>query len=152
MKNNYLRDGRAPIPLRRSTSKVMSANKAKNTGPEIAFRKLLSHAGIRGYRLHWKKAAGKPDIAFPGKKIAIFINGCFWHRCPYCKPSFPKTHKEFWTQKFKKNKIRDKEKILALHKNGWKTLTVWECQIIKHPSQSIARVKKLLSSYRGVND
>lgn len=130
----------------------MSANKAKNTTPEIKFRKLLSSEGIRGYRLNWKKAAGRPDIAFPSQKIAIFINGCFWHRCPYCKPSFPKTHKAFWKQKFTKNMLRDKEKVSILRQSGWKVLTIWECQIKKHPNRSFIRVRKVLLLNRGVDD
>lgn len=146
MNAEYLRDGRAPIPLKETTSRVMSANRAKNTTPEITLRKQLSQEGIRGYRLNWKKAPGSPDIAFPGKKIAIFINGCFWHRCPYCKPRLPKTHRIFWKQKFAKNISRDKEKVATLRKNGWKVLTIWECQIKKHPDESVFRVMKVLSA------
>jgi DNA mismatch endonuclease (patch repair protein) len=151
MNKEYLRDGRAPIPLKESTSRVMRANKAKNTKPELSLRKLLYQEGITGYRLNWKKAPGRPDIAFPGRKIAIFINGCFWHRCPYCKPSLPKTHKSFWKQKFAKNILRDKDKVSTLRQNGWKVLTIWECQIKNHPNQSIIRVKKLLLAKRGVD-
>lgn len=151
MEKSYQRDGRSPIPQKEITSRVMSANKAKNTAPEIIFRKMLAGEGIKGYRLNWKKAPGKPDIAFPKRKIAIFINGCFWHRCPYCKLSFPKTHTNFWKQKFAKNKIRDKQKVATLRKDGWKVLTIWECQIKKHPNQSIIRVRKILSSNRGVD-
>lgn len=145
MNKEYLRDGRSPIPLKETTSRVMSANKAKNTTPEIELRKLLSRENIRGYRLNWKKAVGRPDIAFPKQKIAIFVNGCFWHRCPYCKPRLPKTHRNFWEQKFAKNKSRDKEKVATLRKDGWRVLTIWECQIKKHPNQSVAKVKKVLS-------
>jgi len=105
----------------------------------------LYNKGIKGYRLNWKKAPGRPDIAFVGKKIAIFVNGCYWHRCPYCKPSFPKTHRNFWEQKFSKNKIRDKEKISILRQNGWKVLTVWECQIKNHTDRSVNRVIKLVT-------
>lgn len=146
MKDEYLRDGRAPIPVKESTSRVMRANKAKNTTPEITFRRLLSSEGIKGYRLNWRNTPGRPDIAFPSRRIAIFINGCFWHRCPYCKPSFPKTHKAFWRQKFAKNILRDKEKVSLLRKDGWKVLTIWECQIKKRPTLSVVRVKKLLSA------
>ena len=103
IKNTYLRDGRAPIPVDEKTSKVMRANKGKNTKPELYLRKALWHHGVKGYRLHWKKVPGRPDLAFPGKKIAIFINGCFWHRCPTCNPSTPKSNTKFWTEKFKKN-------------------------------------------------
>jgi DNA mismatch endonuclease, patch repair protein len=125
----YIRDGRAPLPLRESTSRVMRANKSKNTKPEIRFRKLLYTMGGRGYRIHKKGILGKPDIVFTKKRIAIFINGCFWHRCPYCNPSIPKSHFDFWQEKFTKNVNRDKiieEELIA---QGWKVYIIWECQI-----------------------
>jgi DNA mismatch endonuclease Vsr len=75
--SDYVRDNRSPIPLNETVSKYMRSNKSKNTKPEILFRKALWKAGIRGYRLHWKKAPGKPDIAFPSKKIAIFLTDVF---------------------------------------------------------------------------
>lgn len=125
----YIRDGRAPIPKSETTSRIMSKIRAKNTKPEILLRKALWKEGCRGYRLHWKKAPGRPDICFPGKKVAIFVHGCFWHRCPHCKPSMPKTHKKFWQEKFQNNKERDKKKIKALKKQGWEVLTIWECQL-----------------------
>src|SRR5271157_969325 len=113
-KPTYIRDGRAPIPEKEATSRVMSANKGINTHPELVLRRALCNEGLRGYRLHWKKAPGRPDIAFPGKKVAVFVNGCFWHRCPYCHPSFPKSNVEFWTAKFEKNRERDKRKRIEL--------------------------------------
>ena len=99
----YIRDKRSPRPLKESTSKVMSANKAKNTKPELLMRKALWHEGIKGYRLNWEKVPGKPDIAFPSKKIAIFINGCYWLRCPKCELPLPNTTTKFWKEKFDKN-------------------------------------------------
>ncbi|MDB5285768.1 MAG: mismatch repair endonuclease [Mucilaginibacter sp.] len=128
-KKIFLRDGRAPIPLKESTSKVMSANKAKNTKPEIRLRKALWSAGLKGYRLNWKKIPGRPDIVFVSKKVAIFVNGCFWHRCEKCSPNFPKTNIEFWSKKFSTNIERDKNKITQLELLGWKVYTIWECDI-----------------------
>lgn len=144
IKHFYIRDGRAPVPIRESTSVVMSANGAKDTKPELFLRKALWHTGIRGYRKNWKKAPGRPDIAFPARKIAIFVNGCFWHRCPYCKPSLPKSHSSFWEQKFSKNVNRDKIKILQLKRANWKVLTIWECQLKKKLQWSVARIEGLL--------
>lgn len=131
-KREYIRDGRAPIPLKESTSRVMSANRGKNTSPEMVLRRSLNAVGIRNYRLHNKKLPGKPDIAFPRAKLAVFVNGCFWHRCPYCKPSMPKSNVDFWKTKFKKNKARDRKKKILLEKMGWKVIVVWECQIKDH--------------------
>lgn len=90
-------------------SNALKAVKSKNTAPEILLRKALRSFGIIGYRLHWNKAPGKPDIAFPSRKIAIFVHGCFWHRCPYCKQKEPQTNVDFWNDKFRKTKERDRK-------------------------------------------
>jgi DNA mismatch endonuclease (patch repair protein) len=142
-KKTYLREGRAPIPKKEVTSEVMSAIKAKNTKPELILRKTLYHNGFSGYRLHWKKAPGRPDICYFCKKIAIFVNGCYWHRCPYCNPPTPKTHTDFWENKFKKNVERDKRKIKELENDNWKVLTIWECQIKNDLQNCIERVQKV---------
>lgn len=147
MEKIYIRDGRAPIPKSETTSKVMSSIHAKNTRPEILLRKALWENGLSGYRLHWKKVPGKPDIAYPQKKIAIFVNGCFWHRCPHCKPSFPKTNVGFWRNKFDKNIERDKTKSSELRKMGWKVVTIWECQIKNDIQTCVKIIKKTISQY-----
>ena len=139
-KNKYIRDGRAPEPVKESTSRVMSANKAKNTKPELLLRKTLWSMGVRGYRLHPKVVPGRPDITFNQRRIAIFVNGCFWHQCPYCKPSNPKTHISFWNQKFKKNVERDIQKMYLLHKSKWKVIVVWECQLKNNPENLIKSI------------
>ncbi len=141
-KKSYTRDGRAPLPVNERTAYTMSRIKGKNTKPEIRFRKALWHAGMKGYRLHYKKAPGKPDIAFPGRKLAIFIHGCYWHRCPHCKPSFPKSHTAFWEEKFRKNVERDERKRKALEEAGWTVLTIWECQIKKQMEEMVEEVRK----------
>ncbi len=123
----------------------MSRIGGKNTNPEVRFRKALWHSGIRGYRLHWKKAPGNPDIAFPGRKVAIFIHGCYWHRCPHCNPSTPKSNRAFWEEKFRKNVERDKKKRAALEADGWSVLTVWECQIKKNLEDQVERARAMIS-------
>lgn len=76
----YVRDKRSPVPKSEATSRVMSANRGRDTGPELLLRRALRAAGHRGYRLHYKKAPGRPDISYVSRKIAIFVHGCFWHR------------------------------------------------------------------------
>ncbi len=142
---SYLRDGRAPIPSKESTSRVMSANKGKNTKPEIALRRALNLQGIRNYRLHNKNLPGRPDIAFPRAKIAVFVNGCFWHRCPICRPSFPKSNIEFWQEKFTKNKARDRKKKRELEKLGWKVIVIWECQIKDDVESVVSKISDLVN-------
>lgn len=127
----YIRDGRAPIPTSEATSRVMSANVGKNTKPELALRQALRAIGIPGYRLHWKKAPGQPDIAYPGRKIAIFMNGCYWHRCPHCNLPIPKSNTDFWMEKFERNKKRDAEVTRKLEEKGWTVLVFWECEVKK---------------------
>lgn len=145
-KAGYIRDGRAPIPLEESTSRVMSSIRGKDTTLEINLRRALREAGVVGFSFHLKRLPGRPDIAFKKKKLAIFINGCFWHLCPYCRPTPPKSHKAFWKKKFTANKLRDARKRLELKKMGWNTLTIWECQWKKRPQRQLMRILKALGT------
>ena len=108
----------------------MQGNKRANTKPELLMRERLREAGLGGYRLQWK-VAGHPDIAWPGKKVCVFVNGCFWHRCPHCKLSTPKKNVEYWTAKFERNVERDRENVAALEADGWRVHVVWECELKK---------------------
>jgi DNA mismatch endonuclease (patch repair protein) len=113
------------VPKSETVSRVMSANAAKNSKPEMLLRQALWHAGLRGYRLHYKiklpaftphstlrtpHSTVRPDISFVGKKLAIFVHGCFWHRCPKCNYPLPATNTEFWQAKFDRNVARDQRK------------------------------------------
>ena len=146
MSKDFSRDKRSPKPLNLSISRVMSANKAKNTKPEITLRKALWREGQKGYRVNWKNIPGRPDIAYPGKKIAIFVNGCYWHRCPKCNLPLPKTNTGFWKEKFDKNVKRDKKKNDELLSLDWVVLVFWECDIKSDISNSIQKVKKVLDA------
>ena len=115
--------------------KSMQGNKGKNTKPELLVRKRLCAAGLTGYRLQWK-VPGRPDIAWPGKRVALFVNGCFWHRCPHCHPSTPKTNVEYWTTKFERNVERDERNLQALRDAGWTVHVVWECQLKKDAAEA----------------
>ncbi len=112
-------------PAQRSYN--MSRIRDKNTRPEEVVRKLLWSHGYR-YRLHRKDLPGKPDIVFPGRKKALFIHGCFWHRhdCRYFK--WPKSNAEFWEKKISENVTRDNRNFDLLAQTGWRHLIVWECE------------------------
>ena len=114
-----------------ATRHVMQANKSKNTKPELFVRADLRKRGLRGYRIQYKRASGRPDVAFPGRRVAIFVHGCFWHRCPYCHPSNPKTNVEFWQAKFSRNRQRDERDTAELVGRGWTVVIVWECRLKK---------------------
>ena len=141
----YIRDKRSPTPKNNNVSKVMSANRAKDTKPELMVRKELYSLGLIGYRLHSKKIPGKPDISYNRYKLAIFINGCYWHRCPHCNLPLPKNNTDFWKQKFNANVNRDKVKGEQLNDIGWRVLTLWECKIKKNLDRQILKVKELLN-------
>jgi DNA mismatch endonuclease, patch repair protein len=108
--------------------RTMQAVKSKNTQPEIAVRKLLHSKGYR-FRLHRKDLPGKPDIIFPSRRKAIFINGCFWHGHDCARGSrIPKTNQDYWVNKVSRNKQRDVLTKTRLQRLGWTSLTVWECE------------------------
>ncbi len=127
----------------------MRGNKSINTKPEVNLRKALLLAGLRGYRLNWEKALGCPDIVYPRRKVAIFVQGCFWHSCPYCKISLPKTHKRYWLKKLSNNKARDQFVQKVLKKEGWRVVVAWECQIKKNPNKVIDKIRNILRTNRG---
>ena len=120
----------------------MSHIRGKNTGPEIKLRKLLWSRNIRGYRIHYN-LLGKPDIVFTKKKIAIFIDGCFWHKCPVCFQE-PETRKEFWMKKIQSNIDRDKKVDMQLKNDGWTVIRIWEHEIKKEPEKTVKRIIALL--------
>lgn len=123
----------APPASSEATRRSMQGNRNKNTKPELLVRQALRDAGLAGYRLQWKvqKGCGKPDVAFPGRRVAVFVNGCFWHRCPYCHPSNPRSNVEFWEAKFQRNRERDERDQQALVAAGWTVVVVWECRLKK---------------------
>lgn len=105
----------------------MSKIKGKDTGPEKKLRKFLFSHQARGYRLHYA-LPGKPDIVFAGDKIAVFVDGCFWHKCPKCFVK-PETRTDFWMKKIEGNVKRDKEVTRKLVKTGWSVLRFWEHEV-----------------------
>lgn len=120
----------APPATNEHVRKSMQGNKRANTKPELLVRQRLREAGLTGYRLQWK-VPGHPDIAWPGKKVCIEVRGCFWHRCPHCQLSMPKSHVEYWAMKFDRNVERDAETTARLAELGWKVHVIWECQLKK---------------------
>lgn len=116
--------------------------KGKNTGPEVRLRQLLYHAGIRGYRVYYN-ITGKPDVVFTRQRIAIFVDGCFWHKCPICFKE-PETRKDFWLEKINKNVERDKRTDLKLSDEGWTVIRIWEHQVKKSPEEVLEIIARAL--------
>lgn len=120
----------------------MSKIRSSDTALELKVRRYLFSNGFR-YRIHYK-LPGKPDIVFPKAKIAVFVNGCFWH-IHGCKLSkIPATNTCFWKQKLSGNKQRDAEVTAALSEFGWKVIHLWECEIEENFEDSMAILRGLL--------
>ena len=123
----------------------MSRIRGKDTKPEMVIRKLVHSLGYR-YRLHVKKLPSNPDLVFISRKKVILVHGCFWHR-HNCKNGrvCPQTRKAFWKKKLERNKERDKYNKMLLNKQGWKVLTIWECQI-RDIEKTTKRITNFLES------
>jgi len=116
-------------PQRRSWN--MSRIRGSDTGPEKRVRSLLHRMGFR-FSLRRRELPGRPDIVLTGRRIAVFVHGCFWHmHAGCCNAVIPKTRTEFWRSKLRGNVTRDRIAIRALRRLGWRVLVVWECELEK---------------------
>jgi len=122
----------------------MSRIRSKNTQPEIILRRLLWSQGYRGYRINVKNLPGKPDIVFTKYKTAIFIDGCFWHKCPKCFVE-PKTNRDYWLPKIEENVAHDKMVNTQLEKIGWNVIRIWEHEVKENPKGCSERIIKQIS-------
>ena len=110
-------------------SAVMRRVKGRDTSPEIAVRRMLRAAGI-GYRLGGWGLPGKPDIVMPGRRTVVFVHGCFWHGHDCARGSRkPKANADYWTAKLARNVARDHQVVAKLTNEGWRVITVWECDL-----------------------
>lgn len=110
-------------------SAVMRRVKGRDTSPELAVRKILRAAGI-GYRLGGCGLAGRPDVVMKGRRIALFVHGCFWHGHDCSRGARqPKTNADYWIAKIGRNRARDADAAQALRADGWRVIVVWECDL-----------------------
>lgn len=122
----------------------MRSNRSKDTGPELAVRRLLHGLGYR-YRLHRRDLPGSPDIVFAARRKVVFVHGCFWHAHDdgVCRAaSVPKTRSDFWRAKLSDNRERDSRHVAALEEGGWKVLIVWECWL-----RDVTKVATVLQTF-----
>jgi DNA mismatch endonuclease (patch repair protein) len=110
-------------------SAVMRAVKGRDTTPELAVRRILHAAGV-GYRLGGRGLPGRPDLVMQGRRVAVFVHGCFWHGHDCARGArAPKANADYWTAKIGRNRARDAAAAAALADAGWRVVTVWECGI-----------------------
>lgn len=130
----------------------MKAVKSSGTAPEMAMRRILWNAGLR-YRLHKKELPGKPDIVFTRAKVAVFVDGDFWHGNQWRLRGFKSLedqlekvgNRAYWENKIRKNIQRDRAVDTALRKAGWKVIRIWESQVKRNPARAAARVIRSVS-------
>ncbi|ABF87499.1 very short patch repair protein [Myxococcus xanthus DK 1622] len=125
-----------------SRSEQMSRIRGRDTSPERLLRSALWRAGLR-FRLHTRTTHGRPDVVFPRHKVAVFIDGCFWHGCPkhYVRP---RTRDEFWSSKLRENVERDRRQTLLLEEGGWRVCRFWEHQIFESLAEVVEWVRQAL--------
>ncbi|MGZ4226604.1 MAG: very short patch repair endonuclease [Solirubrobacteraceae bacterium] len=124
-------------------SRVMATVRNRGTKPELELRRSLWAAGVRGWRCNRRDLPGTPDLAFSRGKLAIFVDGAFWHGHP--SKFRPGRSGAFWDEKIARNQARDREVEEELTALGWRVLRVWDFEVLKDPVAAVARVKALLS-------
>jgi DNA mismatch endonuclease (patch repair protein) len=122
-------------------SRIMASVRTRGSGTtEVFMATVLRRQGLRGFRRQWR-VRGTPDFVWPRFKVALFVDGCFWHGCPHCRRA-SKSNKSFWRLKVKNNRSRDKRVAAALRRQGWKVLRVWECAV--RSAATAERIKRAL--------
>jgi DNA mismatch endonuclease, patch repair protein len=139
-------DTRTPEQRRR----IMSAVRGKNTGPELTLRQALYRAGVRGWRCHYARASGTPDVAWPALRLAVFVDGAFWHGHP--SRHRPGRSGEYWDTKIAGNIERDRRVDRELGEQGWLVVRLWDFEVRANVDQVVARVFAALDERIGVAD
>jgi DNA mismatch endonuclease (patch repair protein) len=126
-------------------SAVMRRVKGRDTTPELTVRRALTRLGAR-YRLQRGDLPGRPDIVMPGRRLAIFVHGCFWHGHACARGArVPKQNREYWTGKVARNVARDARNAEGLAALDWRVETIWECEL-KDSAALEARLRALLAA------
>ena len=119
----------------------MSKIRGRDTKPELVLKAALRRAGLWWYRLHRTDLPGWPDIVFVKERVAVFMDGCFWHGCPRHYRA-PASNKRYWLPKIRGNKARDKRNTAALRRAGWSVVRVWEHDVNERPDWCVAKVAR----------
>jgi DNA mismatch endonuclease, patch repair protein len=131
---------------KKKRSEIMSKIKAKgNVSTEITLARLLRKEKLSGWRRHNNKVYGNPDFSWQRLKIAIFVDGCFWHGCPRCSNLKPKQNRQFWKKKIGGNIKRDELVTKTLKSKGWKVIRIWEHDIERKPQTVINCILKVFT-------
>lgn len=121
----------------------MQAVARSGTAPEMTLRKTLWRVGIR-YRVNFRVLGTKPDIVIPRAKLAVFVDGCFWHGCPVHYVA-PVNNKDFWRTRLTQNQTRDARDTLRLQTEGWTVLRFWECEVLRNTATVLQEIRRYLA-------
>jgi DNA mismatch endonuclease (patch repair protein) len=136
----------ADIVDRQTRSRMMAGIRGKHTKPELAVRRFLHRIGFR-FRLHDRNLPGKPDLVFPKYRAVVHVHGCFWHQHAGCRFAYtPASNRDFWQTKLRQNVARDAKNDRALHELGWRSITVWECEVAD--SRALENLSKMIRRQR----
>ena len=136
---------------KRKRAEIMSANRGSNNrSTERNLRVRLAAARIRGWRINARDVFGHPDFVFDDYKIAIFVDGCFWHGCNKCR-NIPTSNRSFWSHKISSNKLRDRKVTRKLRRTGWQVLRFWEHQLRIDPQKCISTIQAGLLQHKAAN-
>ena len=127
-------------------SRVMARVKGRDTGPELALRRALYAAGVRGWRCHRKDVSGKPDLVFGPAKLAVFVDGAFWHGHP--DKYWQGRSGPYWDAKIERNMARDRRIDAALKEAGWKVIRLWDFEVLSDPLGAAQKVERELKKRR----
>jgi len=130
------------LSVRERSERMSLIQSRGNIDTELALAKMLRRYRITGWRRHLP-VFGKPDFVFQQVRLAVFVDGCFWHGCPRCG-HIPKTRRTYWRTKILRNKRRDRLVTRTLHRAGWRVIRIWECDLAKHPETCIRRILEKL--------
>ena len=121
---------------------MMSRIKGRDTKPEMSLRRAVWALGLR-YRLQYRIGRTRPDMVFIGARLAVFVDGCFWHGCPL-HSTMPKNNRDFWEQKLRRNRERDADNTQSLVAQGWRVLRLWEHEIEASPANCAWQISSTL--------
>jgi DNA mismatch endonuclease (patch repair protein) len=125
---------------------LMSRVRSKgNETTELRMASLLRAAGLSGWRRH-QNVPGRPDFAWPQAKVAVFVDGCFWHGHDCGKNLTPVKNAKEWRQKIRKNKARDRRAVRDLRRRGWIVIRFWECELAKNRSACLSRIRNIVAN------
>ena len=129
------------------TSARMAAVRHFDTPPELRLRRALWKLGVR-YRTHLRGVPGRPDLGLKGKRVAVFVDGCFWHGCPRCYVA-PKRNADFWARKVRYNRARRRRVLAELKREGWTVVQVWGHEVERDLHRTMLRVRAAFLRSRG---